>query len=490
MNILTKFKQLFKPINLTEGTIWKVLITFTIPILLSYIFQQIYSITDAIIVGQTLSSNAVSGIGDANAVIFMVTELAIGIAGGFSVIIAKKIGEKNSADARKSLLIQIILSIIICAIITPIFIILIDPLLSWVGIFKSADANMNEVYENAYWYTFVIILGTIAVLLYNVIFGALRAIGDSFIPFLFLLFSTILNILLDLLFILVFKWGVIGTALATILSQFISAILCYWYTMVRYPQFRFKKEDFHISFKFVIEHLKQGLPLGFQFSILGIGIIIMQAGVVSFDKLPLSNEFIFGTPAQVGINAAYKLGNLLMTPFNALGTALLAFMGQNLGAKKYDRIKSGLNQATIIGFISWGIVAILGFLLTINGGFLYMFLSKDKVTSDVIRYGNSYMYLMLPFYSTLMLLFIYRNACQGIEKPLFPFLAGIGELVGRIVICLYLPALLNGGPINSNASPLAFYGLCFADAAAWILAILLLLYPVIHNIYKMNYKEK
>jgi Na+-driven multidrug efflux pump len=263
-------------------------------------------------------------------------------------------------------------------------------------------------------------------------------------------------------------------------SQFIASILCFIYLFVRYKDFRLHKEDFKMTFDYIMEHLKLGLPLAFQFSILGIGIIVMQAGIIAFDINPTISSY----PAENGIGAAYKLSNLLMCPLMALGTSMLSFMGQNLGAKDHKRIKDGFNASMIIGLVCFGAVFIIGLLFTINGAYLYIFLSKDKITSETIRYGNDYMFVMLPFEITLMSLFIMRNACQGIEKSLWPFLAGVGELVARCLVCFFLPALINGGSITSAASEASYIALCFADPIAWVFADLIMLYPVIKYIYK------
>lgn len=486
MNILSKFKNLFKPIDLTQGKIWKTILIFFIPIVLSYLFQQVYTLTDSIICGQFLKATEVAGVNNSNAVTFLSLQFAMGLASGFSVVVSKKIGENNKVDARKSILIQLIFGAIIGILITIVFIFLIKPILLWMDIKPSdIDISGNEVYEAAYLYTLIIVIGTTAVLFYNIMLGILRAIGDSFVPFIFLVCSTILNVGLDLLFIVVFKWAVFGAAFATVVSQFIAFIGCFIYTFLRYKDLRIKKEDFHFSFNYILNHFKLGLPLAFQFSVLGIGIIVMQAAVVAFDKTP-AGLVVNLTPATNGIGVGYKLNNFLMCIINALGTAMLSYCGQNYGAKKYDRIKKGINQAIIIGLILCGFIILVGFLFTINGFYMHLFLNEDKINDDVIKYGNLYLYTILPFYPTLMVLFIYRNALQGIEKPLWPFLAGIGELVGRVLICMFIPPLINGGVINSTASNLSFIIVCLGDPLAWIFADVIMIPAIIKYIYKCN----
>jgi putative MATE family efflux protein len=220
MNTLKKFRHLFDPIDLTKGSILKDMVIFLIPILLSMVFQQIYTTTDAIVVGQNLGPNEIAGINDVGPLSGFALQFAIGCTSGFSVIIANKIGEANLEDARKSFLTQIILSLIISVVLTVAFCLLTDPLLSLMKIVpSSSDTNKQAIYQAAHDYLFIIYLGIICQMAYNQIFSVLRALGDSYTPFLFLVLGTVLNIFLDILFIVPLKWGVAGSAWATILSE-------------------------------------------------------------------------------------------------------------------------------------------------------------------------------------------------------------------------------------------------------------------------------
>ena len=457
-----------------------------IPIVISVLFQQIYTISDAAIVGQTLSESEVNGVNNSNPVTFMILQFSLGCTAGFSVVTSKAIGKKDPDEARKSFLVQIILCAIIGVILTVIGVFTIDFLLKMIGIAPSlTDQTAQSLYVAAHDYIFVIYIGFFAPLFYNLIVAVLRSIGDSLTPLLFLIASTILNIGLDLLFIIVFHWGVIGAAVATIFSQFLAALGCFIYTFIRYKQFRFKSSDFNFTFKFVLEHLKVGLPLAFQFSILAIGLIIMQKGVILFDITPAGKQ---GVDVELGLNSANKLGNFLMSPFDALGTAMLSYMGQNYGSRNLKRIRDGYKQALVIGTVFWVVVASLGLLLTINGTYQRIFLSPDKINETTIKYGNMYLYLCCPAYIILMVLFVSRNSIQGIQKSFWPFLAGVGELIARCLVCSYLPPLVNGGPINSLASDGSFLALASGDCLAWFSACLMMLYPTIHYIIKGKFK--
>jgi Na+-driven multidrug efflux pump len=477
--VLSKFRNLFTPIDLTKGKIMPVLLRFMIPIILSILFQQIYTLTDTIIVGQTLNNEEIAGINASGSLVFIILDFALGCTSGFSVVISEAKGKNDEGEVRRSYLVGIILSFIIAVIMTIVGILLIPTMLNWLNIVSSTtDAAMQREYDAAYTYVLIIFIGIFAQLFYNLIVSVLRALGDSFTPFLFLVFSTILNIVLDLVFIISCHFGVAGAAWATILSQSLSAIGCFIYAYLRYKNLRIRKEDWHFSWKFVYRHLRLGVPLGFQFSILAIGIIIMQAAIISFDRDP-SGLLVAGTPAQLGYGAANKLINLLMTPLNALGTGMLSFTGQNFGAKDDERIKKGLKSSIFLGLILWGLIIIIGLSLSINGAYQYVFFSSDKITSQSINYGNMYIYISVPTMGFLMVLFIFRNVLQGLQKPLWPFLAGIGELIARSVLCLYFPLAFTGGvPVNSTSGLGAFAAVCAADPLAWLTATLIMSIPL------------
>ena len=290
---------------------------------------------------------------------------------------------------------------------------------------------------------------------------------------------------LDLLFILSFHWGVAGAAIATVAAQLISTLGCFLYAFLKYPELRLHREDWRITRRDVTRHLIQGIPLGLQFSVLAIGIIVMQSVIVQFDTL--GGEMV-SNAAQNGFGAANKLNNLLMTPLNGLGAAMTSFTAQNLGAGDHARIKKGTVQALIIVWTMCLISIAAGLLLSRGGGYLYIFLSPDKVTAETMRYGNTYLYVDLSLYLFLGFIFVVRNCVQGIGKPQFVLGAGAAELVARVSVCLLLPPLIAGGAVNSDAPRAAVYALCFADPFAWMAADAVLLVPFLRNIMKMDYR--
>jgi len=487
-NLFRKFRRLFNPIDLTKGQIVPTFLKFLIPIILSMIFQQIYTLTDTVIVGQTLDSASIAGINNSATLVFVILDFAIGCSSGFSVVVSEKFGEKNDDGARQSFLVQLVLGLIISIVLTLIGILLIPTMLGWLGITKSTTGSMMQAeYEAAYTYVVIIFSGILAQMFYNLIVAVLRARGDSFTPFLFLVFSTLLNVGLDLLFIVTFRWGVAGSAYATILSQTLAAIGCFIYAYKRYPELRIKKTDWKFSWKFVYKHLRLGVPLGFQFSILAIGIIVMSSAVIKFDRVPLADgtyELLSTMPSQIGYGAANKLLGLLMTPLNALGTGMLSYMGQNYGAKEYGRIQKGFKYSIVICLIEWLLLMSIGLLLTINGAYQHIFLAGDKITEESIEYGNNYLFVSLPCLGFLAVLFVSRNVLQGLQKPLFPFLAGVAELCVRTFICGVLPQLVTGAVITSS-TPFEIYLLvCAADPITWCISSLILTIPVLVVIFK------
>lgn len=480
--IITRIKaHRAEPTDLTTGSSAGIIFRFSLPVILSYFLQQIYTLSDAIIVGQTLSADEVAGVNDTGALIFIFLQFAFGVSAGFCVVTGCRVGARDEAGVRRSLATQIYLSAALTVALTVTALLLLNPLLAWIHV----TPDNPSVYRAAYTYCALIFAGIGAQLFYNFICSFLRSLGDSVTPLLFLLFSTVLNIALDLCFILLLRMGVAGAAIATVLAQLISTIACFVYTFLRYPQVRLHKEDFRVSRADISLHLIRGIPLGLQFSVLAIGIITMQAGVVKFD---MSDGVIVSNAAQNGFGAANKLANLIATPISGLGTAMTSFASQNLGAGKFDRIRRGTVQALGMMTVTALVSVAVGLVATIGDRYLYLFLSADKVTAETIRYGNTVLYVNFAMLLFLGFIFVVRNAVQGIGRSGFVLLAGGAELVARVLVCAFLPAAFAGGEVSAAAPAIAFYALCAADPCAWIASDLVLLIPFVRNICRMDYR--
>ena len=473
--------SLFQPIDLTEGTCWKTIFLFSIPIIISYLLQQIYTISDAAIVGQTLAADEVAGVNDTSPIAFIFLQFAFGVSAGFCAVTARSVGAHDEAAVRRSLATQIVLSAALTVALTVLALVLLNPMLAWINLTPAS----GEVYRAAFTYCAIIFAGIGAQLFYNFICSFLRSLGDSVTPLLFLLFSTALNVGLDLLFIVTFRWGVAGAAIATVLAQLLSTIGCFCYAFARYPKLRLHREDWAITRHDIGQHALQGIPLGLQFSVLAIGIIVVQSVVVKFDIL---DGQMVSNAAQNGFGAANKFTGSLMTLLNGLGTAMTSFVAQNLGAGNFERIRKGARQALVMFAIATAISSALGFLASIGNFYLHLFLSADKVTADTIRFGNGYMRVDMSLMLFLGGVFLLRNCVQGIGKPQFILGGGIAELVARVLVCLLLPAAVAGGEVSAAAPHAAYLALCLADPMAWFAADLVMVIPFIRNILKMDYR--
>ena len=473
--------SLFQPIDLTEGTCWKTIFLFSIPIIISYLLQQIYTISDAAIVGQTLAADEVAGVNDTSPIAFIFLQVAFGVSAGFCAVTARSVGAHDEAAVRRSLATQIVLSAALTVALTALALVLLNPMLAWINLTPAS----GEVYRAAFTYCAIIFAGIGAQLFYNFICSFLRCLGDSVTPLLFLLFSTVLNVGLDLLFIVTFHWGVAGAAIATVLAQLLSTVGCFCYAFARYPKLRLHREDWAITRHDIGQHAFQGIPLGLQFSVLAIGIIVVQSVVVKFDIL---DGQMVSNAAQNGFGAANKFTGSLMTLLNGLGTAMTSFVAQNLGAGNFERIRKGARQALVMFAIATAISSALGFLASIGNFYLHLFLSADKVTPDTIRYGSTFLYVDMALMLLLGGVFLLRNCVQGIGKPQFILGGGIAELVARVLVCLLLPAAVAGGEVSAAAPHAAYLALCLADPMAWFAADLVMVIPFIRNILKMDYR--
>ena len=404
-----------------------------------------------------------AGVNDTSSLVFIFLQFAFGVSAGFCVVTSCHVGAQDDRGVRRSLTTQIVLSAVLTVVLTALALALLNPMLAWINV-TPADP---EVYHAAYTYCFIIFVGIGAQMFYNFICSFLRSMGDSVTPL-----------------ILKFHWGVAGAAAATVSAQLISTVGCFCYAFAHYPNIRLKKEDWHITMHDVRRHVSRGIPLGLQFSVLAVGIIVMQGGVVQFDML---DGRMVSNAAQNGFGAANKLNSLVMTPMNALGTAMTSFTAQNLGAGRYDRIKKGTLQAMVLMGVIMALAVSIGMLLTIDQLYLHVFLSADKVTEETIRFGNSFLYVDFALYPFLGGIFLFRNCAQGIGQSPFVLGAGAAELLARIAVCSLLPAAVAGGAVSTQAPALAFYALCAADPMAWIAADAVLCVPLIRNILRMNY---
>ena len=308
-------------------------------------------------------------------------------------------------------------------------------------------------------YMGIIYAGLIVTAAYNALAAFLRALGDSRSPLYFLIISAVINVVLDIAFIVVFGMGVEGCAYATVIAQGISALLCYIYILKRFPILHLKKEDFRISFQSFGRLLALGIPMGLQFSITAIGTIIVQGAVN-----------VYGEIYMAGFSAAGKLQNMLMTVFTAFGATIATYVGQNRGAGKIDRVKQGVRCTQLMVF-GWSIVTM--FVMYFFGKYMtWLFISPSE--TEVINASVTYFHTVFWCYPFLGSIFLYRNTLQGMGYGLVPMLGGIFELVARSTIVLVV------------AGHASFAGVCMADPAAWIAALIPLVPYYFYRMHKFS----
>ncbi len=367
---------------------------------------------------------------------FLVNGFATGLTSGFAVLVSQKFGAKDEKGLRKSVSSAVTLTVISVVIVTLISLICGKPLLKLMN-------TPDNIMADAYTYIKIIYGGLVTTVAYNLIASILRALGDSKTPLYFLIISSVLNVILDLVFIINFKMGVAGAAYATIISQGVSAILCLIYTYKKFTILRLKKEDFKVKKRYYYKHLKIGIPMALQFSITAIGIMTVQGALN-----------VFGSTVIASYTAASKALQLVMQPAITFGVTMATYCGQNLGAREYGRIKDGVKACTKISIIT-SIVA--GAVLIFLGKyFVMMFITNPD--AEILKYAQQVLDISAIFFIPLGLIFIYRNALQGIGDSFIPMMAGAYELIARAIVAFTLPRYLE------------FWGICLADPVAWFAA--------------------
>lgn len=426
-----------KEMDLTVGNPFRSLLKFAIPVILGNLFQLFYTLADSVIVGKTLGADSLAAVGSTSIIIYFVFCFINGFTGGFGICLGQRCGAKDEKGMRKSVAVSTILSIAFTVVLTLICCLFAHEILYLMQI--PADIS-GEAYD----YMFVVLLGTGATVFYNMISNMLRALGDSKTPLYFLVFSSILNIFLDLFFILVFHMGVAGAAWATILSQFLSALLSLLVGLKNFQVLHLRHEDFRDLNASIRLHLKTGFPMGFQMSVMCIGQLAMQAVVNSL-----------GTAAVAGYTAASKADQLSVLVNNAMMTAISNYVAQNFGAGKTERIRMGV-RACLIQTEAFNLLMCAGILL-LRHPIVRMFLFDP--TSEIYHYSDVYLTIVAPFYLLLGLLAVYRTSIQSMQNGRAPFLACMIELVMRLAATVWLSSFI-GYTAVCIASPLAWFGAC------------------------------
>ncbi len=430
--------------DLTVGSPMKLILSFMLPLTFGLLFQQFYSMMDALVVGKTLGVEALAGVGSTGSISFLVLGLCNGICAGFSIPVAQKFGQKDMDGLRKYVGNMIWLGIAIAAVVTVATTTLCSQILNWMH-------TPAATFDYAHDYIWVIFLGIPATMLYNILSGILRSLGDSRTPLYFLIMSSLLNIGLDILFIVVFHMGVAGAGWATLLSQLISGIACLVYIIKRFPILHLRKEDLRPQPKYALDLLSMGLPMGLQYSITAIGSIMLQTAV---------NDL--GSAAMAAMTTGSKVTLFCACVYDAMGTTAATFAGQNWGAGKPERIHKGTLCCTLLG-AGYALV-ILGAMYLWGGELARLFLDpKDQASADIIiPLSQQYVLTNLSFYVALLFVNLLRFTIQGLGFSKLAVFAGIFEMVARGIFGLcFVPQL-------------SFSAVCYASPAAWVMADLFL----------------
>lgn len=432
--------------DMTTGNPTRLILFFSVPILFGNLFQQFYNMMDAIIVGQCLGEDALAAVGATGSIMFLVLGFSMGIAQGFGVMVSQVFGAGDMKRLKHVVALSFLLSLIISAVLTVITVTASRELL----IFMQTPDNILELADS---YIKVIFYGIIASMFYNMLAAIIRGVGDSKTPLYFLILSSILNIVLDLFFIMVLKAGVAGAAYATVLAQGISVILCLIYMYRKFKILRTGRGDYYIDLHTTIQMMKIGIPMALNYSIIAIGAMILQAAVNTF-----------GSSVVAAYTAASKVEQISSQALPAIGTAMSTYCGQNLGAGNYRRIFDGMRKAFFITAVTAGISA----LICIVFGKYIVALFLDNPTEEIFNYASMYLNTISCFFLFLGFIFLYRTSLQSLGSSTITVFSGIFEMICRI------------GVVWLCLKPFGYWAVCFASPIAWIGAGIPMMFAYFH----------
>lgn len=436
--------------TLTEGTPWKQILLFSIPIFWGNVFQLLYSLVDTKIVGSTLGTEALAAVGSVSTLHTLMTGFLNGLTLGFSLITAMCFGAKNRKRLKKSFAAAISLGVLTTLALVLMLMIFLHPVLNLLHVPQAQFAM-------AYAYISVLIAGLFATLFYNLCANTLRAIGDALTPLIFLIVATVSNIGLDYLFILGFRMGVQGAAYATVLAQLLSVVLCLIRIFRKFPILHIQKVDFRFDRELIAEMYKSGLSMGLMSCLVGIGTILLQSAINTL-----------GTTVIVAHTAARKVFELVSLPNSVLGSAMATYCGQNYGARRFDRIRQGIRASLIIAAV-WAVVVFL-ICHTIEGKLIQFVASTTN--PDVIYWGSTYLKVDMSFIVICGVIVILRNSMQGFGDRVIPVFSSCIELAGKIIFAFVFAPMF------------AYWGIIWAEPLVWIAMVIPLIVKVVHVLKK------
>lgn len=420
--------------NMSSGSPAKLILLFSLPLLIGNIFQQLYNISDIIIVGRLIGVNALAAIGATAPVYFVFLLISFGFTSGLTVMTAQRFGAGDHEGVRRSMTHSIRASTTLSVLITLFLFLFLTPLLKIMNV-------PENIFDDAYKFMAVLSGGLVMLVFYNLLSGFIRALGDSKTPLYFLIFSTILNVIFNFILIYYFHMGVVGSAIGTVSAISISVILCILYMYKHFPIMRLKKSDWQYDSAFMKQHLHIAVPMAIQFSVLSVSMMIIQS---------ICNSF--GSDVIAAFTAALRIEQLATQPLIALGIAMATYVAQNWGAGKISRIRKGVRFAALV---SLSISILMSLLVRYIGRDMIAVFLKDENTL-IINIGKNYLSVSTLFYFFLGMIFIFRNALQGMGKSLIPLLAGFVELLMRSFAAFFL------------AKSMGYKGIIYASPIAWV----------------------
>lgn len=421
-------------LDMTKGSPSKLIVKFVIPLIIGNIFQQLYTMVDTIIVGRFVGVQALAAVGATGTISFLIVGFMQGATMGFTVLTAQRFGAGDVEGIKKSVGNAAVLSAAITIVMTAISIGGMDKLLRIMN-------TPEDIFEMSKTYIVIICAGMVCTILYNLLASFLRAVGNSKVPLYFLIIAAALNIILDLVLILVIPLGVAGAAIATVLSQGISGLLCLIYIVKKVPTLCIRKEHWKPEYNCCMNQLGIGIPMALQFSITAVGAMLVQAALN-----------MFGSTVVAAYTAANKVEQFMTQPFCAMGMTMATYCAQNRGINAVDRIRKGVRIANIMSAV-YAVIS-FGIVLLIFPFMIGLFVSGD--ITEVLGYAEIYIKVCGCFFIPLGMIFIFRNAMQGCGYSFLPMLGGVVELVSRAAVA-FVAAYYQ-----------SYVGVCFGNATAWI----------------------
>ncbi len=424
--------------NLTQGRPSKLILLFALPLLIGNLFQQLYNISDILIVGRLLGIKALAALGATSPIFFVFLLISFGFTGGLTVVTAQYFGANNIHALRKTVTHAIMSSSVLCLFMTLILVVFLKPILRVMNV-------PSEIESDAYTFMSILSLGLSMMVFYNLFAGFIRALGDSRTPLYFLIFSTLLNIVFNFILIYYFKMGVAGSAIGSVCAMTIACILCGLYIWFKFPIIRLKRSDFIYDSKIMKKQLKIAFPMALQFSVLSLSMMVIQSACNAF-----------GSDVIAAFTAALRIEQLATQPLLALGMAMATFSAQNWGAAKLSRIRQGVR-----------FTALLSLVISIISSFAVRYIGRDMISvfleednNFIIETGKEYLSISTLFYFFLSMIFIFRNTLQGMGKAIIPLAASLTELFMRSIAAIFL------------AKALGYRGIFYASPIAWVGAML------------------